>query len=78
MSGRRSITATWLPAPAQGAIGIECNGDDAAILDLLSAIDHEPSRAQVMAERALLEGLGGNCHSPIAVLCHGGKRTRSS
>lgn len=58
----------WLPAPAQGAIGIECRSDDAAALGFLAAIDHGPSRAEVMAERALLAGLGGTCHSPIAVL----------
>lgn len=59
----------WLPAPAQGAIGIECNADDDATRALIAAIDDAPSRAQVMAERALLAGLGGTCHSPIAVLC---------
>jgi len=61
----------WLPAPSQGAIGIECNADDTATLALLAAIDHAPSRARVLAERALLEVLGGTCHSPIAVLCDG-------
>ena len=35
---------------------------------MLSAIDHGPSRIAVLAERALLAALGGNCHSPIAVL----------
>ena len=59
----------WLPAPAQGAIGVECRTLDARARDLLSAIDHAPSRAEVMAERALLLGLGGNCHSAVAVLC---------
>ncbi|MFN4114080.1 MAG: hydroxymethylbilane synthase [Sphingomonadaceae bacterium] len=58
----------WLPAPAQGAIGIECRADDGRVRQLLAAIDHAPSRAQVMAERGLLAALGGNCHSPIAVL----------
>lgn len=58
----------FLPAPAQGAIGIECRADDARARDLLAAIDHAPSRATVMAERALLAALGGNCHSAIAVL----------
>ncbi len=57
----------WLPAPAQGAIGIECRADDAATRALLDAIDDRPSRARVMAERALLFALGGNCHSPVAV-----------
>jgi hydroxymethylbilane synthase len=58
----------WLPAPAQAAIMVECRADDAAGVALLAAIDHAPSRAQVLAERALLAGLGGSCHSPIAVL----------
>jgi hydroxymethylbilane synthase len=58
----------WLPAPAQGAIGIECRSDDARTRELLSAIDDAPSRATVMAERAMLLALGGDCHSPIAVL----------
>jgi hydroxymethylbilane synthase len=58
-----------LPAPAQAAIGIECRANDAAVREWLAAIDHAPSRAEVMAERALLAGLGGSCHSPVAVLC---------
>lgn len=58
----------WLPAPAQGAIGIECNSGDDSTRSLLAAVDNAPSRASVMAERALLEGLGGTCHSPIAAL----------
>lgn len=59
---------SWLPAPAQGAIGIECLAGRGDIRELLSAIDHAPSRAAIEAERALLTALGGNCHSPIAVL----------
>ncbi|OCC25011.1 hydroxymethylbilane synthase [Croceicoccus estronivorus] len=58
----------WLPAPAQGAIGIECKAGDQATQALLAVVDDGPSRARVMAERALLLALGGNCHSPIAVL----------
>ena len=58
----------WLPAPGQGAIAIECRAGDASTRGLLAAIDHAPSHAAVLAERALLTALGGNCHSPIAVL----------
>ena len=58
----------WLPAPSQGAIAIECRTSDAAMRALLAAIDHGPSHQAVLAERALLAALGGNCHSPIAVL----------
>lgn len=58
----------WLPAPGQGAIAIECRAHDAEVVALLAGIDHQSSRAEVMAERALLAALGGNCHSAIAVL----------
>jgi len=58
----------WLPAPGQGCIAIECRSDDAATAGLLAAIDHQPSHMALLAERALLAALGGNCHSPIAAL----------
>ncbi|WP_226017454.1 hydroxymethylbilane synthase [Novosphingobium sp. FKTRR1] len=58
----------WLPAPAQGAIGIECLAARTDLIAELAAIDHAPSHAAIRAERALLLGLGGTCHSPIAVL----------
>ena len=69
-SGTGQVLAAeeWLPAPGQGAIAIECRADDAATGSFLAAIDHAPSRAAVMAERALLAALGGTCHSAIAVL----------
>ena len=69
--GRPLDPAEWLPAPAQGAIGVECRTDDAATRAALAAIDHGPTRAQVMAERALLDALGGTCHSPIAAWTRG-------
>ena len=55
-----------LPAPAQGAIGIECRADDDATVELLKAIDHAETHQAVLAERAFTRGLGGTCHSPVA------------
>jgi len=55
-----------LPAPAQGAIGIECRADDATTTALLSAIDHHDTHRAVLAERAFCRALGGTCHSPVA------------
>ena len=72
--GRPLDVDEWLPAPAQGAIGIECRTDDSAMREWLAAIDHAQTRAQVVAERALLLALGGNCHSPVAVLTTGSER----
>ena len=66
----------WLPAPSQGAIGIECRTDDAATRDALSAIDHGPSRTEVMAERTILEALGGSCHSPVGMLAQADEGAR--
>jgi hydroxymethylbilane synthase len=68
-TGHALDAAGWLPAPSQGAIAIECRAGDARVCELLAALDHAPSRAEVMAERALLAALGGSCHSPVAVLC---------
>jgi hydroxymethylbilane synthase len=59
---------TMLPAPAQGAVGIEARADDAATLTLLAAIDDPDTHACVAAERALLAALGADCHSPVAAL----------
>jgi hydroxymethylbilane synthase len=55
-----------LPAPAQGAIGIECRSDDRVTATLLQAIDHADTHEAVLAERAFTRALGGTCHSPIA------------
>jgi hydroxymethylbilane synthase len=55
-----------LPAPAQGAIGIECRSDDTATFALLQAIDHGDTHQAVLTERAFTRSLGGTCHSPIA------------
>ncbi|KAF1721570.1 hydroxymethylbilane synthase [Pseudoxanthomonas wuyuanensis] len=56
----------WLPAPAQGAIAIECRADDAATGQLLAALDHAPTRRCVEAERAMNRALHGSCHVPVA------------
>jgi hydroxymethylbilane synthase len=60
--------AEMLPAPAQGAVGIEVRSDDARVRALVGAIDHAPTHAAVTMERALLAGLEGTCHSPVAAL----------
>jgi len=56
----------WLPAPAQGAIAIECRDDDARTQALCAALDHAPTRHCVAAERAMNRALHGSCHVPVA------------
>ena len=57
-----------LPAPGQGALGIECRADDGDCIQLLKLLDDAGSRAAVLAERAFARALGGSCHSPVAAL----------
>jgi hydroxymethylbilane synthase len=57
-----------LPAPAQGAVGIEARTSDKRVQGFLRPIDHAPTHACVTAERRLLEGLGGTCRSAVAAL----------
>ena len=57
-----------LPAPAQGAVGIETRADDTATRALIASLDHAATHACVLAERALLAALEADCHSPVAAL----------
>ncbi|UIJ45904.1 hydroxymethylbilane synthase [Sphingomonas cannabina] len=59
---------TMLPAPAQGAVGIEARAGDGAMLEMLAAIGHRDTEKCVHAERAVLAALHADCHSPVAVL----------
>jgi hydroxymethylbilane synthase len=59
---------SWLPAPAQGAIAIECRDGDAATIALSAALDHAATRTCVEAERAMNRALHGSCHVPVAAL----------
>jgi hydroxymethylbilane synthase len=56
----------WLPAPAQGAVTVECNGDDTRVMALFAALDDARTRACVEAERAMNRALHGSCHVPVA------------
>lgn len=57
-----------LPAPAQGAIGIEIRSADSATRELIAAIHHEATGIAIEAERAFLSKLDGSCRTPIAAL----------
>ncbi|WP_033436610.1 hydroxymethylbilane synthase [Saccharothrix sp. NRRL B-16314] len=58
-----------LPAPAQGALAVECRVDDVDTEHLLqSTLDDSASRAAVAAERALLAALEAGCSAPVGAL----------
>ncbi|MBE1499146.1 hydroxymethylbilane synthase [Amycolatopsis lexingtonensis] len=58
-----------LPAPAQGALAVECRSADVDIEQLLaSTVDDEGTRVAVTAERALLAALEAGCSAPVGAL----------
>jgi hydroxymethylbilane synthase len=57
-----------IPAVGQGAMAIEIRADDRDLARLLRPHHHPPTAAAVLAERALLRGLGGGCQAPIAAI----------
>ncbi|WP_340314790.1 hydroxymethylbilane synthase [Rhizorhabdus argentea] len=66
--GRPIAIDEMLPAPAQGAVGIETLAGSNEIRALLDCIDDGTTNACVTAERALLAALGADCRSPVAAL----------
>lgn len=66
--GGRLLPPRWLPAPGQGAIAIECRGDDGHAIALLARLDDPATRRCVEAERAMNRALHGSCHVPVAAL----------
>ena len=56
----------WLPAPAQGAVAVECRAEDPELLALFAALDDAATRICVEAERAMNRALHGSCHVPVA------------
>lgn len=57
-----------LPAPAQGAIGIEIRKDDMRVRDAVEPLNHHDTLLAITAERAFLRALDGSCRTPIAAL----------
>jgi len=56
-----------LPAVGQGALGLECRGDDAETIERLKAIDDPATHRATAAERAMLSRLRAGCHAPVGV-----------
>ncbi|HET9384064.1 MAG TPA: hydroxymethylbilane synthase [Gemmatimonadales bacterium] len=55
-----------MPAPGQGALGIEIRADDRKTRTALTPLHDPESAAAVTAERSLLAALGGGCQAPVA------------
>ena len=59
-------TTISLPAPGQGALGIEVLRDRPAVRDFLAPLNDAETRAATAAERGVSRGLGGSCQVPLA------------
>ncbi|NDJ91214.1 hydroxymethylbilane synthase [Mycolicibacter kumamotonensis] len=57
-----------LPAPAQGALAVECRAGDTALAALLAELDHTDTRRAVIAERTLLAELEAGCSAPVGAI----------
>ncbi len=59
--------AIFIPAPAQGAIAIECRKDDQHTRKKLSSVDDKVTRECVTIERSIMRALGAGCSSPVGI-----------
>ena len=57
-----------LPAPAQGALALECRAGDTGLAALLAGFDDPDSRIAVTAERTLLAELEAGCSAPVGAI----------
>lgn len=58
----------FVPAPGQGAIAIVCRHDNRALHAMLRKIEDTRSRAEVLAERALIKKVEGGCRFPLGAV----------
>ena len=61
-----------LPSAGQGALALQCRAADAMTREIAAVLDDPRTRECVELERAVVRELGGDCHSPIAVLAECG------
>jgi hydroxymethylbilane synthase len=65
----------FVPAPAQGALAVQCRSGDASVLAALEQLDDLESRGAVAIERAVLERAEGGCNTAFGAYCIPGAST---
>ena len=66
-----------LPAPGQGALGVECRTDRTDLIQPLAPLDHPDTARCVAAERAFSRALAGSCNVPLGAYAEiAGERMR--
>lgn len=59
--------SSFIPAPAQGALGLQVRESDKDLISSLEKITHKDTEENVNFERKILNSINGSCHSPFGV-----------
>jgi hydroxymethylbilane synthase len=59
----------FIPAPAQGVLGIQINESDRELFEALQALNHPHVAEELAVERKVLKSFGGGCHLPLGCYC---------
>ena len=69
-----TLNATvFIPAPAQGVLGLQIRSEDIELANILSELNHRETQAQIEIERGVLKKMEGGCQLPLGVYCDGEK-----
>jgi len=69
--GEQLSPEKYVPSPNQGTIAVVSRADP-SLMEVLSVLDDPRTRADVAAERAVMEQIGGGCFTPIGIYCESG------
>ena len=58
---------TFVPAPAQGIIAVECRKDDQEARSMISKLESRRSRTEAGVERGIMKLMGAGCSSPVGI-----------
>lgn len=59
----------FVPAPAQGVLGLQIRESDVVLAEILDKLDHKETRERIAIERKVLNRLDGGCQLPLGVYC---------
>lgn len=62
---------SFIPAPAQGVLGLQTRVDDAATTEILQKLHHTDVATRIGLERSVLRQMDGGCQLPLGVYCVG-------
>ncbi len=61
----------FVPAPAQGVLGLQIRNEDTCLAEILSNLNHTYTAEKIELERSVLRLMEGGCQLPLGVYCDG-------